>query len=288
MMFNQKLVASIKVNGKILREFKDTVYLPFGAEYSLLVKNLNTVRVLFNVYIDGENHTPEGFVLYPGQEVDLERSIKNGSLTEGNKFKFIERSGAVEQHRGIKLEDGLVRIEYQFEKVQPLRHTYRSVCSSPDPWGDPAWGDLYNKAEYDKIVRSTTNTANYSCNNITTMNVGGAMPPPVATSCSYTDSAGNASTMSISRTTAQAFVNDAGITVPGSHSSQQFATASWFATEAEKHSIVLKLLGETEDNRPIEKPITVKHKPRCVTCNKQNKANAKFCAHCGTALVIYA
>ncbi len=116
-MYNSKLVASLKANGKILREFKDTVYIPFGSEYSILIKNLNTVRAIVNVYIDGENAVPGGLVVSPGQEIDLERSIKNGNMTEGNKFKFIERTGNIEQHRGVKLEDGIVRIEYQFEKV---------------------------------------------------------------------------------------------------------------------------------------------------------------------------
>jgi rRNA maturation endonuclease Nob1 len=60
------------------------------------------------------------------------------------------------------------------------------------------------------------------------------------------------------------------------------------AMEAEKHSIVLKLLGETPDNKPVEKAVTVKHKPKCVTCGKQNKAHAKFCTECGTALEIFA
>ena len=54
-MYNQKLVASLKANGKILREFKDTVYIPFGSEYSFLIKNLNTTRALVNIFIDGED-----------------------------------------------------------------------------------------------------------------------------------------------------------------------------------------------------------------------------------------
>jgi rRNA maturation endonuclease Nob1 len=82
--------------------------------------------------------------------------------------------------------------------------------------------------------------------------------------------------------------NDVGITVPGSKSEQKFSTASWFATETEKHSIVLKLLGETPDNKEVRKPVTTKHKPKCVTCGKQNKATAKFCTECGTALEIFA
>ena len=58
--------------------------------------------------------------------------------------------------------------------------------------------------------------------------------------------------------------------------------------ELEKHSIVLKLLGETPDNKPVLQPINVKMKSRCITCNKLNKANAKFCNECGTALEIFA
>ena len=120
MMYNQKLVASIKANGKVLREFKDTIYIPFASEYSVLIKNLNTVRALVNVYIDGENAVPGGLVINPGQSVDLERWIKNGNLSEGNKFKFIERTAAIEDGpRGIKLEDGLIRVEYQFEIPRP-------------------------------------------------------------------------------------------------------------------------------------------------------------------------
>jgi hypothetical protein len=120
-MYNQKLVASIKANSKVLREFKDTVYIPFASEYSILLKNLNTTRAVVNVFIDGENVVPGGLVIDPGRTVDLERWIKNGNLSEGNKFKFIERTTAIEDGpRGIKLEDGLIRVEYQFEIPRPV------------------------------------------------------------------------------------------------------------------------------------------------------------------------
>jgi hypothetical protein len=60
------------------------------------------------------------------------------------------------------------------------------------------------------------------------------------------------------------------------------------AMEAETHSIVLKLLGETPDNKPVLKPVTVKAKQKCDTCGKVNKAHSKFCVECGTALEIFA
>ena len=71
MMYESKLAAAIKVNGKVLREFKDTVYIPFASEYSILLKNLNTTRAVVNVFIDGEDIVPGGIVLNAGQEVDL-------------------------------------------------------------------------------------------------------------------------------------------------------------------------------------------------------------------------
>lgn len=270
-MYNQKLVASIRANGKILREFKDTVYMPFGAEYSILLKNLNTVRAIVNIYIDGENTTPGGLVLNAGQQVDFERSLANGSLTEGNKFKFIERTGKIEDHRGIKLEDGLIRVEYQFEKIFKRQDgiQWNQIKGMPPAQG--YWTDTTvlrsSGIVYDSHPGVTCSDMTYAT---ASMSVGATLT--------------GSSTQSFNA----APQTETGITVAGSKSEQKFTTVSSFATEAEKHTIVLKLLGETEDNKMIREPITVKSKPKCTTCGKQNKATAKFCSECGTALVIYA
>lgn len=239
MMYESKLAAAIKVDGKVLREFKDTVHIPFGSEYTILLKNLNTTRAVVNIYIDGSDMVPGGLVLDPGREIDLERSVKNGNLTEGNRFKFIERTGSVEKHRGIGIEDGLVRIEYQFEQPRPVFNNNWSNIN--------AVGGIYPQGS---ILRSMD--VSYSAN---------ASLNAVATSA----------------------VSDVGITVPGSHSAQKFNTTYVGALESTKHSMVFKLLGGD-----VPKPITVKHKPKCVTCGKHNKATSKFCQECGTALEIFA
>lgn len=292
MMYSNKLVASLKANGKILREFKDTVYIPFGSEYSFLLKNLNTTRALVNVFIDGEDMTPGGLVLNAGQEVDLERSIKNGNLMEGNKFKFIERTGAVEQHRGIKLEDGIVRIEYQFEIARPVLQVTNTF------WQNDTHKFRYTgSGTHDTLLNSTYGTTGATSGS---MNING-----VLRSADYSSgetmramaSGATAEYMATNNITAQSKVhdgmatmdwNDAGITVPGSKSTQKFQTAYIGALDPQTHSIVLKILGETPDNEPVRKPVTTKHKPKCVTCGKQNKATAKFCTECGTALEIFA
>jgi len=277
-MYNNKLVASLKANGKILREYKDTVYCPFGQEYSILLKNLNTVRAVVNVYIDGENVVPGGLVLNAGQEVDLERSIKNGNLTEGNRFKFIERTGAVEQHRGVKLEDGIVRIEYQFEIPRPVIHVT-----------DNFW---LKSSGYDRSKNQVgTTNASFNVNGImrsVDYSAGESMKATASSAINATLQSMNISAMAAHDGMATMDWNDAGITVPGSKSEQRFQTATIGALDPQTYSIVLKILGETPDNEPVRKPVTTKHKPKCVTCGKQNKATAKFCTECGTALEIFA
>lgn len=117
MMYNDKMVCCLKANGKVLREFKDTVYVSYGSEYSILLKNLNVVRAIVNITIDGKDVAPGGLVINAGTEIDLERFIGD-NLNEGHCFKFIERTSKIEDHRGIKAEDGIIRIEFQWEKVE--------------------------------------------------------------------------------------------------------------------------------------------------------------------------
>jgi hypothetical protein len=273
MMYNSKLVASIKANGKVLREFKDTVYIPFGSEYSVLLKNLNTVRALVNVYIDGDNVVPGGLVLNAGQECDLQRAIRNGNLSEGNRFKFIERTGKIEDHRGVKLEDGLIRVEFQFEKVYKRQEGIH--------WNkNLTWTTHQHDSWTPTVLRSGVHAhSGVACSDASYM---------TATASLNNMAVGATLTASSAQSFNAAPQSETGITVPGSKSEQKFVTASWFATESETHNIILKLLGETPDNEVVRKPVTVKAKPKCTTCGKQNKATSKFCNECGTALEIFA
>lgn len=271
-MYNNKLAVAVKINGKVLREFnKDTVFLPFGSEYSLLIKNLNSVRTIVNITIDGQNMTRDGLIIDAYKEIELERKITE-NLDKGNRFKFIERSDAVEAHRGVKLEDGLIRIEYQFEKTYPtpLYYVNQNVWyGSGTTWtSSPVVGSATNNI-------STSATSSGILRGATLNHVAKSYDPAGPVNATLSDFV------------PQGF-NDAGITVPGSESNQKFSTVSSFPLEAEKHVMIFKLLGETLDNEPIRKPVTVKTKPKCQTCGKQNKASAKFCSTCGTALVVIA
>jgi hypothetical protein len=282
MMYNQKLVASIKANGKVLREFKDTVYIPFGSEYSFLIKNLNTQRAVVNVFIDGENVVPGRLVIDPGRTVDLERWIKNGNLSEGNKFKFIERTQAIEDGpRGIKLEDGLVRVEYQFELPRPVPSPFWvSASGSSTPYYPPGVRNINASYNVGGMLRSVDMSAN------------GATVQAQASAAidQYCADNGIKTTSEIhdGMATMDWCANEVGITVPGSKSEQKFVETTIGTLESTIHNIVLKLVGDLGNNKPVQKAVTVKAKPKCVTCGHQNKATSKFCTECGTALEIFA
>jgi hypothetical protein len=283
MMYQSKLVASLKANGKILREFKDTVYIPFGSEYSFLLKNLHTQRAVVNIFIDGDDVVEGGVVLEPGREVDLERYIKNGNLTEGNRFKFIERTAAIENGpRGVKLEDGLIRIEFQYEQPRPVIDRMRDQWHTKNIDSIYPQGGFYGATPTSYNVNGTLRSVDWSKN--------GEVTAQAATTevNNYCADNGIINHMELHDGAATMDWNDVGITVPGSKSTQKFMHVTMGAMEAEKHSMVIKLLGETPDNKPVLKPVTVERKPKCVTCGKQNKASAKFCTECGTALEIFA
>lgn len=291
-MFNEKLAVAIKSAGKVLRENKDQVYLPFGSEYSILVKNLNSVRALVKISIDGKNvndaHGGE-FVVGPNSSMELERFISNGNMDMGNRFKFIERSASVENHRGIGIEDGLVRIEFQFERpitIDPIYWPVVSPAGGADPFTvyrnvSPTWVSdqpLTGNPTFQPSYTVASNSASKSMF-APAPNASDVFTYTANTSDTLTYTA-NASNVSLSQS-----ISDVGITVPGSLSNQRFAVVGSFPVEFQTHVIVLHLMGETEGKK-VKTAVDVKHKPKCTTCGKVNKATAKFCTNCGTSLVL--
>lgn len=262
-MFHNKMVLAIKSNGKVLREFGEEVRIPFGSEYSLLIKNLNTVRAIVNVYIDSTNVVPGGLVVNANSEIDLERYLNNGNMNAGNKFKFVERTQRIEDTRGIKAEDGIVKIEYRYEIFPTYTPPVTTWTSS---------GDWYNKST---ILRGAP--------------IGGVYndgPQYMTTSAVYSANAVSAQGIAMNASVeTKSYTNDVGITVPGGVSDQKFTTVGWFPTETQAHTIILRLVGQVPGQK-IKRAVTVKTKAKCTTCGHLNKATAKFCSECGTGLVL--
>jgi hypothetical protein len=279
MMHQNKLVFAVKSNGKVLREHGDTVYIPFASEYTLYIKNLNSVRVQLKIQIDGKDiFDGDEFIINANTSTEIERSIVGGNLAAGNRFKFIERTAGVEKHRGIQVEDGLIRIEYEFER-QPTAIT------------NSFWGGIQGNSGpyYPPGVRGASGSTGDWQSGLSG-----------STLCNTQFASAQASDVSLSAVPISASItrgmvnqvqvkpaNETGITVPGSASTQKFTTVAGIMSDGVKHVMVMKLLGELNEV-PIVKPVTVKQKPTCQTCGKLNKATAKFCNECGTALEVFA
>lgn len=286
MMYKSNFVVAVRVNGKILRENQELVTLPFGAEYEILLKNLNSRRAMVKVAVDGQDATDgTRLILQPNSSVTMERFIKNGNLSSGNRFKFIERSAGIEAHRGIKEDDGLVRAEFWAEKEVAeetiIRRKYvdeyysvpRPYYPNPpyDPW-HPRWPSPWRR---DNGITWSSSIGNVTCSLRDNLQKSASM--------NATSFLGAMQGEQISGGFRS--FNDAGITVPGSESNQQFHSVSGFPLESNSHVIILQLRGEV-GGVAVSDPITVDRKPECVTCGKVNKATNRFCSECGTALVL--
>ncbi len=280
MMYQNKLAVAIKHNGKILRENKDLVQLPFGSEFSVLIKNLNSRRVKFTLHIDGQDVLDGTEIIVDANgEVELKRFIRNGNMDEGNAFKFIERTQAIEDGpRGIKIEDGIVRVEYWFEQEAPTVVTthHRDVWWNEHPY--PGYRRAFWNSPFNSTLGSTQEVKSGRG-----MSAGSNLSQSISNvSASYSsNAAGEAVSKGIANP--EVVFNDAGITVPGSQVQQQFHAVYGFKPEAQSHVIIIRLVGRTGTVN-IAKPVTVKSKQKCDTCGHMNKANAKFCSECGTSL----
>jgi hypothetical protein len=268
MTYKKNFVAAIKVNGKILRESSDQVELPFGSEYSVLLKNMDTVRMQARISIDGEDATG-WLIVGPNSSIDVERFVKD--LDRGNRFKFIERTEKIEQHRGIKAEDGLIRIEFKRERVYEApkvveHHTYYHH---------------YPYYRYPWVVYP-------GCTNDTFTYSSGSLGPirsssPAIGSRGMSGAVQNAQSISLcSVNNSEPISYNTGITVPGSLSNQKFTSVQGFDTD-QSEVIVLHLVGK-KDGEPVKVAKTVKTMLRCETCGRTSKSSSKFCKECGTSL----
>jgi len=286
MMYSNRFIASLKVGGKILRENSGAVSLPFGSEYEILLKNLNSRRAMCKVTIDGQDATEGTKLILPANgSLTLERFIKNNNLKAGNKFKFIERTSQIEDHRGIKEEDGLIRVEFWAEKEVIEAPIVRTKYY--DNWVP------VNRPPYYCPPNHWLDVPHYGPPTIYGLQSGAIGSAQTTTTGSLTSSGniGNASGRMLRSAGSQQFqamncsapVNDAGITVAGSKSNQAFQSSYGFDTESSSQVIVLQLRGVVRDE-PVKAAVTVDFKPTCPICGKVNKISHQFCSNCGTNL----
>ncbi|HLD90977.1 MAG TPA: hypothetical protein VI911_08195 [Patescibacteria group bacterium] len=114
-MYKNNFLVILKHNGKVLREIDGVVTVPFGSDYTIVLKNYDSRRAVVSVDIDGLSVLNGNQIVVPANDiVELQGALDN--LSVNNKFRFIQKTKAISDFRGDRLDDGIVRVEYTFEK----------------------------------------------------------------------------------------------------------------------------------------------------------------------------
>ena len=249
MVYKEKFVAVVKSEGRILRESGDTVRLPFGSEYSIKMKNLHSRRAVVNVTIDGEDVLDGNrLVISPNSSVDLKGFLKGS--TAKNKFRFIKKTREISNYRGDRVDDGIVRVEFRFEKK--------------DDGPMISFGDFNFRGSYG--TTKSCDASHYYYDSNTT--AGSWNKGQVLYSCSMSNFT----------------PADEGITVKGSQINQDFNYTDVSNLETKSDVIVLRLVGYNSKGKSIRKSITTKTRVTCPTCGRKWKSSMKYCGSCSTFL----
>jgi hypothetical protein len=107
-MYKNNFIAVIKHKGKILREIDGEVSLPFNSQYTILLKNKDSRRALADIEVDGENVLAGKSLIIEGySSQEIKGFMRNMSIT--NRFKFIHKTKEISNHRGDRIDDGLIK-----------------------------------------------------------------------------------------------------------------------------------------------------------------------------------
>ena len=251
MAYRKNFVVAIKHNGKILREIDEVVKLPFGSDYSVLLKNKDSRKAVVKLEIDGEDVLDgNGIIVDPNNTVELKGFMKGSTVR--NKFRFIKKTKKISNYRGDRIDDGLVRVEFWFEKEEDLKITNWPV---PGPWDGT---QIYYSNHYGGNIRSS--------------NIG----PEARLGSSCNISANFTAPVKCKS-------DDNGITVKGAETYQGYTYGSTKALESRSTVITLRLSGYNKSTKKaVKKAVNVRTRLTCNTCGTKSKSSAKFCRSCGT------
>ena len=295
MVYSKRFVVVLKVDGRILREFNHenisdfesecSLLLPFNSEYTLMVKNLESRSALLNVAIDGVDVlSGNSIIVRPNDSVELTGFMNSeGNVT--NKFKFIQKTEQIVKHRGDRIDDGMVRIEWKYESLKPItvdvfhNQYHNQYWSHRYPWPyvpiTPYWPITFTSTigcNLESKGPSSTTLRGSSCGTLNFTNTSGA------------DLGGDCQVAMASCFSEPA--PEEGITVKGSQTSQRFVNGYIGKLEENSHVIVIRLKGTSKvAGEKISKPIEVKTKTECPTCGNMVKSGSKYCPDCGTCVV---
>jgi len=292
MVYAKKLVAVVKIGGRILREFnyesisdqatESSILLPFGSEYSLMLKNLESRPARLRVWIDGEDVLDGNtIIVHPGTTTELDGFMNRGGKVT-NRFKFIQKTKQIMEYRGDKIDDGLIRIECQYQKPKPVHvdiyehhhhnHHHQDYWNFPWRWTYPVYPPY-------PLYPTVTWGGTHNISGASGVQVSNSMNATTLKTDQYTNTCSVDTDMFVPN-------HDEGITVKGSETVQQFSPGYIGPLEENSHIIIIRLKGTSKiSGDTITAPVTVKTKTRCTTCGTMVESGNKYCPNCGTCVI---
>ena len=264
-MFMDNFIVVIKHKGKILRDINGVVRLPFGSEYSILLKNKDSRTAVANIEIDGEDVMGGHQYIVPGNSSRELKGFLKG-LEATHKFRFIEKTKEIFKFRGDRIDDGVIRVEFKYEK---------------NIWDQTPWVVYPTFPSYPKCPRYGSGEYTYdSSDGVGSLNV----------KTTFTSSFGG-HTQQISNIDCCNYVSapklDEGITVKGTKANQNFQYGSVGTLESQSHVIIIRLKGTLKHKgqvKKIKRPVLTKTRVQCQVCGRKWKSHLKFCGNCSAAL----
>jgi len=263
MVYSEKFVAVVVCNNHIVREIRengnDIVRMPFGTDYSLRFKNQHTTNAVVNVEIDGQDVLDgDQIIIEPNSTGDLLGFMKNGAVH--NAFRFIKKTQQISQHRGDFIDDGSIRISWQYEKPRYTKRysPLRSRKSSIPCWDNECFTRGPRGSSIQPQSRSICDSTSYGSD----LSIGAAAAMEDDYLCD----------------------SEEGITVSGKDTHQGFYKVAVGPLESHVHSIVLHLLGQDDKGQNYIRPKLTKTRITCPTCGKRSRSNILYCSGCGTNL----
>jgi hypothetical protein len=231
---------------------KSTVHLPFDSEYQILIKNSHERNIRLDIDIDGTSVTNDGLIVSAKHQCTLERF-----LNSDRKFKFVPISNS-EVADPTSKENGIITVNVNFEKgrshftigdneswkrwewTMPFQPSdYPPGCPLGSS-GDATW------MNYRPVTLSSSGAEFNSSTNINCLR--GSKSSHVTYSCDTIKSRS---------------LSNAGATIEGSKSNQQFTTVDWLGDDPLIESLTFKfqLLGITQqDTKEYQEYLRLKNK----------------------------
>jgi len=306
MVYKDAFVVVIKHHGRILRDVDGVVTLPFGSEYSILLRNRESRPAQVAIMVDNRDALDgKKLILGANDSVELDGWLHGNVATQ--RFRFIQKTQEVIEQRGDHLDDGSVRVEFRYEKRKPevverhyrdvhhhehhdyYHHHYHRYHPQWPYWPHGPWHPgpkiTWKSTSGTDKISFDSNVAGWTGEEVPCGGVVQGSHDYVSRSPSHVRKSMMSERIEANLAETPEPHPHEGVTVEGSSTYQQFGYGSTGPLEAQSHVIIIRLQGRTGSGAVVEKPVTVKTKLECPNCGRESKSNAKFCSECGTKLM---